>query len=330
MGRIALDLQSAYSGQEDAEREAFAILDAAYAEHAPVAVYGLLSGGHDSLNSCHLLSRRPYFSGAVHINTGIGIEETRQYARDLCRRYGWPLQELRPPLFIPVHKCRGPKGCYGRNPACQKCGGSGIIDKRRPGISYQTLPAYEAMVLHFGFPGPAGHGLMYQRLKQRCLEHLIRTTKRAKSDRVMLVTGCRASESTRRMGTTEKVQRQGATVWVAPLLNWSTQDKEEYQARHKLPTNQVAKRLCMSGECLCGAFAKPGELAEIAAVSPKTAAYIRGLQRRAAEADAPNCKWGQRPGGEQSRRRKKRANGTPLFNLCWTCEANQEAEQQAS
>ncbi len=37
------------------------------------------------------------FRGAVHINTGIGIEETREYVRGVCLEHGWPLTELHAP-----------------------------------------------------------------------------------------------------------------------------------------------------------------------------------------------------------------------------------------
>lgn len=60
-------------------------------------VYALFSGGHDSLCSTALASRHPLFRGVVHINTGIGIEQTRAYVRNVCAWQGWPLHEVRAP-----------------------------------------------------------------------------------------------------------------------------------------------------------------------------------------------------------------------------------------
>ncbi len=80
-------------------------------------------------------------------------------------------------------------------------------------------------------------------------------------------------------------------MWVAPLLNWSHEDKHAYLDAHLLPRNPVVEKLCMSGECLCGAFARKGELDEIAFWYPETAARIRALEVRAAEAGVP-CRWG--------------------------------------
>lgn len=71
-------------------------LDAAIREHHPVRVFALFSGGHDSLTSTHIASRHPAFSGAVHLNTGIGIEDTRRFVRETCARNNWPLLEYHP------------------------------------------------------------------------------------------------------------------------------------------------------------------------------------------------------------------------------------------
>lgn len=54
-----------------------------FIDYEPSAVYGLFSGGHDSLCSTHIASTMPNFKGVVHANTGIGIEETREFVRDV-------------------------------------------------------------------------------------------------------------------------------------------------------------------------------------------------------------------------------------------------------
>lgn len=62
-----------------------------------MTIYALFSGGHDSLCSTALAADMEGFAGAVHINTGIGIEETREFVRDTCHTQGWPLHELHAP-----------------------------------------------------------------------------------------------------------------------------------------------------------------------------------------------------------------------------------------
>lgn len=256
--------------------EAQAILDEAVALHQPTHIIGLFSGGHDSLAACHAASHHPLFSGVAHINTGIGVEATREYARATAARLGWSFREYHPPV------------------------------------------SYDDIVLEHGFPGPGGHFYMYVRLKERCLEQLVREHKKNRKDRIVLVTGVRLDESDRRMGHVEAIVRNRAKVWVAPILNWSTEDKNTYIDQQRLPRNPVVERLCMSGECLCGAFARPGEMVEIESHYPEVAERIRRLEA-AALAAGVHAKWGARPP-------KEKPQPAPLpMEMCWSCEAKRAA-----
>ncbi len=82
-----------------------ALIDAAVAAHKPVAVWAAFSGGHDSLVNTHLTSQHPAFTGVVHINTGIGIEETREFVRRVCGEFGWRLIEVYPPRITYEQMC---------------------------------------------------------------------------------------------------------------------------------------------------------------------------------------------------------------------------------
>lgn len=234
----------------------YRLLDIAVRRYKPVAMFGMFSGGHDSLCATYMAAQHLAFSGAVHINTGIGIEQTREFVRDTCARFGWPLTEVR---------------------AKEDCGQD-----------------YDDLVIERGFPGPFHHRKMYNRLKERALRLLVRDAKRSWSDRIILVTGVRREESTRRMGTVQPINREGARVWVAPLTHFTSLDKNHYIAQHGLPRNEVVDLLHMSGECLCGAFAHPGELDEISHWFPEEATRIRELERRARDAGV-HCKWGEPP-----------------------------------
>ncbi len=280
----------------DPVAEAKNILDAAIAEHDPVAVYALFSGGHDSLCASDIAAGHPRFSGCVHVNTGIGVAETREFVRETCKAMGWPLREMHPPPFSPT------------------------AAKRRPGINYDSLPAYVAATMHYGFPGFGGHRVMYNRLKERCLRQLVREAKRGPRDRALLVTGVRKEESTRRMGVVEPIQREGCRVWCAPIANWTGIEKQDYIDGRSLPKNQVVEILCMSGECLCGAFAKPGELEELRAFYPAAAAQIEALQEQVKACGQNRCVWGW--GKEPGRKIKPPSIGQ--MGLCWSCEAKLE------
>jgi len=255
------------------------IITEAVEKYNPTHVFGLFSGGHDSLCSCHIASQHPSFSGCVHINTGIGIEETREFVRETCKQFGWPLKEYHPPK------------------------------------------SYEEIILENGFPGPAQHWRMYIQLKERCFRQLKREHNPRTRKKLGFVSGVRAQESTRRMVNTgkENWSVQGREVWINPIIDWSSTDKNTYINEHNLPRNQVTENLCMSGECLCGAFAKPGELDEIRYWYPKAADEIDRIAEKVKEA-GKHCVWGTRPPKSGAKERK-----TPSLPLCTSCEYKYEA-----
>ncbi len=236
-------------------KEARLILDWAVEEYRPTHVFCMFSGGHDSLCSTHLsmnhLARMD--PKVVHINTGIGIEATRQFVRRTCQDLKWELLEYYPP------------------------------DK-----------TYEDLVLEHGFPGPGAHGYMYIYLKERAIRKLIRDHKHKRMDRILLITGVRIEESVRRMGNVEPIQRIGAQVWVSPLTSWTKLQCNQYIEVQDLPRNEVVDILHMSGECLCGAFAKPGELEWISKWFPEVGTYVQQLSEKV-QREGKHATWGTRP-----------------------------------
>lgn len=60
------------------------------------AYYALFSGGHDSLSATHVASQHPLFRGVIHIDTGTGIEETRDFVEETRHREGWQLHVGKP------------------------------------------------------------------------------------------------------------------------------------------------------------------------------------------------------------------------------------------
>lgn len=228
-------------------------------QHEPSTIVGAFSGGHDSLVACHVTSQHPQFDGILHVNTGIGVDETRQYVRRVCDYFGWDLYEYKAKEYVR---------------------GDGEPDPQR----------YEDLVKERGFPGPAMHWKMYHRLKLRPISQFVREHKDGHLDRVMMCSGRRRQESARRMKIEDRIERDGAKVWCQPILDWSGTDCTDYIDNLLLPKNKVTELLCMSGECLCGAYAKDGELAEIEACFPETADRIKQLED---EVDFP---WGWEDG----------------------------------
>lgn len=194
----------------------------------------LFSGGNDSTVLAHLF--RDTATHAAHANTGIGIEQTRDFVRNTCEEWGLPLLERRAPnerdhyRNLVLTHARGKKG--------------------------QALG---------GFPGPAMHFKMFARLKERALEQVRRElVTSAYRQRVVFLAGRRRAESKRRRNV-PKMERRGSTVWVSPLVNWTKLDMNTYRLMQgDVPANQVSDLIHMSGECLCGSMASPGERAEVA------------------------------------------------------------------
>jgi 3'-phosphoadenosine 5'-phosphosulfate sulfotransferase (PAPS reductase)/FAD synthetase len=213
----------------------------------------LFSGGNDSTCLAHMFRGRADY--AIHANTTIGIEETRQFVRDTCSEWGLELREYFPPA----------------------------------GSTYREL------VLDQGFPGPGFHFKMYQRLKERALHQARREiVKKPRQERVVFLAGRRRTESARRANIPE-LNRTGSIVWVSPMVNWTKTDLYTYRDwAGDVPRNRVSDLIHMSGECLCGAFAHKDELAEIEMFFPEVAEEIRELEVavRAAGHPEKKCKWG--------------------------------------
>jgi 3'-phosphoadenosine 5'-phosphosulfate sulfotransferase (PAPS reductase)/FAD synthetase len=278
---------------EQGRRSPFERLDAAIRKHNPRYVIALFSGGHDSLVATHIASRHARFSFAGHINTGIGIEKTREFVRQTCKKWGVELREYRAEAYT------GPDG------------------KPSPQI-------YADLVRERGFPGPPMHTKMYNRLKERPLRQMIRELDRNRSERVVLVTGIRATESTRRMAHVKPEQVwEGTKIWLAPIWDFTTRDVNDYLERESLQRNMVVDLLHMSGECLCGAFAHPGEKEEIRMWFPQAAKMLDELENQVRSLGFP-WGWGQRPPrswvrGKKNRRIIGASRGGEIPMLCLSC-----------
>ncbi|MCX4765309.1 phosphoadenosine phosphosulfate reductase family protein [Streptomyces sp. NBC_01275] len=287
---------------DEAIARSVAILDRVLAAFPVVATVGLFSGGNDSVVVNHLFRRR--VDAVAHVNTGTGIPETTQHVRDVVASWGLPLHELHP-----KHSYRDL--VLGN-----------VLATRGKSIG---RPVWK------GFPGPAGHSVMYRRLKDEPLQRLRGQIigSRGRSRNVVYLGGMRWAETHRRFRNAEEVDREGALIWVSPIVHWTDAHMREYRARHRctlphehaehqmctpdaLPLNEVTAHLHMSGECLCGAFAKPGELDEIEYFYPHATKPLRELERETEAAGLPACKWGQRPPGPRSRR--------PAGRLCSKCD----------
>lgn len=220
--------------------------------HKPVAIYSAFSGGDTSLVVTHWMMNHVPGCRVFHANTGIGLEPAREFVRETCRKYGWPLDEIR---------------------AKEDCGQD-----------------YREMVLKHGFPGPAMHHRMYARLKERPVRLLVKRAKKAHRDKVMISTGIYKEESQIRMGYGDRnINFVGSQMWANLFYWWPKARFTAYLTEHGIERSPVSKLLGMSGECLCGAHAHSGEKALVRIVDPATADYLDALER---DVRAAGHDWG--------------------------------------
>jgi 3'-phosphoadenosine 5'-phosphosulfate sulfotransferase (PAPS reductase)/FAD synthetase len=202
----------------------------------------------------------------------------------------------------------------------------------RPGLAADRAAAGVADIRGAGgevwLPGPMGHGMMYRRLKERAVYRLTRDYKERRGDRLGLVAGIRRAESERRRARGEMDVKR-AQVWISPLIQWTARERDDYIERHRLPRNPVVDALHMSGECLCGAYAKPGELRDIELWYPADAAEIRRLERLVTAAGRRFSRWGHGQAGSTA---LNAAGQGSLFedHLCWACNVRVAGPEQRS
>ena len=219
--------------------QAHGLIDEAMARYHTDQVYAAFSGGHDSLTSTHMTSLHPAFRGVVHIDTTIGVPETRQFVRQTCLKHGWLLHVSRP------SKTRG----------------------------------YVQLVLRFGFPGPSQHRMMYTSLKHQPLSALLTTLRQREGQNIILCTGMRRQESARRMNIRETVLKEKNIIWLSPIYDWTSSDCTAYMHDNRLQRNPVKDNLHISGECLCGCFADSDERKELAIWYPHVNDEILKIER---------------------------------------------------
>lgn len=261
------------------------IIELAIDRYKPKKFILMVSGGHDSITNAHvtaqILSNKGIEFSVYHGDTTIGIPATQQYVREICDLYNWPLAIRQPP---------------------------------------KKEDHYENIVAKYGFPGPtkSSHRYMYRRLKERALRHYVThelKTSPYKRENILLCSGVRQQESAIRMGYTEVVTKDDARIWCNPIFYWSEQDCTDYMANNRIPRNPVKDKICISGECLCGAFARNEEWIEIKTHYPETAAKIEALHE-IAKANGHPWHWAS---GPQQWKKEQREKNKPNF-MCVGCE----------
>jgi 3'-phosphoadenosine 5'-phosphosulfate sulfotransferase (PAPS reductase)/FAD synthetase len=290
------------------------ILQEAIDTYDPSHAFILFSGGYDSFVSTSVavdyLKRQvaiPFF--VVHVNTGIGIERTRQFVREMARYYDLPFLEYTTPEDY--------------DKIVSEHGFPGAAAHRFMYTLLKERPLRQVMRDHTPEKRPDEYRW---RRKDR-------DGKRAKwPPRMLFITGVRQEESRRRMGHVEPIQKEDRRIWVAPLTEWTKEDVLEYLRVRHMPKNPVPPILHYSWDCLCGAFAEEGEKAILDVFFPEEAARIDRLTQ-VTKANGFSWEWDQEP--PQSYFQTKKGQLTlegfeGQAHLCTSCDARVSAKRRAA
>lgn len=263
------------------------IINEAIERFKPAKFILMVSGGHDSVTCAHVTASILKSKGIVfevyHGDTTIGIPETQDYVRMICKLYGWKLNIRKPP---------------NRN------------------------SWYDKLVEKFGFPGPTrrSHQIMYRHLKERALNKFV--THECKSwpmsrENIFLGSGVRQQESQIRMGYLETVMKDNSKLWVSPIFYLSETDVEDYMTVNNIPKNPVKEKICISGECLCGCFTRKEEWVEILTQYPDTAKKINRIWEKAKKAGFP---WHWASGPTEYKKEQEQKKQLKINFMCVGCE----------
>lgn len=269
------------------------------AEHDVIGIYALFSGGHDSLTATHLASQHPGFSGVIHIDTGTGLPETRQFVIDTCRRYEWPLIIKRPPNSYESY----------------------IIQFGFPGP-----PAHKYMYVRLK---ERALEAVTRQIKSDCAKNNGGVSRTAK---IILISGVRSLESDRRADIMPEPFFRGSKAFLPIIADWTATDCSNYIADNGIQRSPVKDRLHMSGECFCGAYKKPTEFLEIQEWFPAQAERIGHWERLVKQArevqiweyengireDIPIAEWACQWGTTRDYNNEQ----MPLFPMCQMCRGS--------
>lgn len=226
---------------EELLEDARLVIEEARAEGAE-EFYALVSGGKDSLATASVAFDLGVLDGIIYIDTTIRVPDSLEHVKQVAFERGWPEVTV-----------------------------------------LTTKKTFESFVLKYGFPRPSSHTWAFNSLKWYPLWEFRRDTK----DRnICFLSGVRRLESRRRMGHVTRFYREpkkrgDRMMWAAPIINWSTPEVLSYLVDKGIVISPAYKKIGISGDCLCGAYARAGEAELIAKHYPEVAEQIRLLEEKA-------------------------------------------------
>lgn len=231
--------------------EAHQIIEDAVERWQPESVWAAFSGGNDSTVMLDIVHE--HVDGIFHVDTTIGIRQTREFVGEMAQRYMLPLEVRRPPKSY--DEIVAERGFFG--PSDHEW-------------AYRLLKK------------EAVRAFKRDMLEPRASTNLMLLTgMRAHESTTRLAhgSGDRLEERIAWVNPIRHFSRSEMVMY-----------RERHPG---LPLNPVNEALGKSGECLCGCFSHgPTELELIRDLDPETAEQIEALQARLEAEGSPYCRWG--------------------------------------
>lgn len=164
----------------------------------------------------------------------------------------------------------------------------------KPKVSYEQF-----VIDKFGFPTARFHNVVMGYLKYQPLRNYVIENK---SEKIGLISGVRKLESNRRGRTMKPIIKDGSMIFVAPIFDLTTQEVWDYIRENNLEVSPVYKKLHLSGDCLCGAFADMAEAELLSIFYPEIANKIRNLENKCKK---KYHKWGNHSSMEGASKQKQ-------------------------
>lgn len=188
-----------------------------------VGRFALFSGGDDSTVMLHLVSQVLRTVKAVHIDTGWGLSDTRDFVKRTAAEF-----------MVPLRVLETDSAWYE-------------ADVRKNGF---PSPMTHSVMYH-NLKRERLRDLKRETKVDRLDRVALYTGERAYESQRRMGYG----------GTTFRAE--GSFVWVNPIHFFDARLMNEYRARFHLPRNPVSATIHRSGECLCMAMMRPEEWDEI-------------------------------------------------------------------
>lgn len=268
-------------------------------------IYGLCSGGKDSMSACTKAHEIRPLDGIILVDTTIvargNIYNKPPYiaSKAFAERLGVPFICIRPrdDLKKGFH--------YVKNIA-----------------EYGTGKTFENYCIKYGFPHAGQHDQVFRFLKKKALVGFVMDQTKVK-ERIGFISGVRSKESKRRLENAQLLGIDEDTpriIWIAPIHSWSTEKVWAYTKEKDFQLSECYKILHLSGDCLCGAYAKKGEAGLISAFYEGTAEQLKRIEKVANKIHKGSNNWGR---DESMKAIKEQTKLSENF-ICSECEVEWE------